>query len=61
MFYERELCPECEAEMRWIDDWGGDPDIPNGTFDCSHWECPECGLEMNGQKPEIYYEEERDD
>jgi len=30
---------------KWIDDWGGDPDVIGGTFDCSRWECQLCGLE----------------
>ncbi len=43
--------PQCEHDWKWIDDWGGDPDVISGTFDCGHWECQLCGLEDLERKP----------
>jgi hypothetical protein len=36
---------QCEGghDWIWIKDWYGDPSIPNGTVDCSRWECRVCG------------------
>lgn len=31
-----------EHDWRYIKDWYGDPSIPNGTCDCSRWECRRC-------------------
>lgn len=41
----------CEHDWTYISDWGGNPDIPNGTFDCSHYECTKCG-EQQDDMPE---------
>jgi hypothetical protein len=30
-------------DWEWIRDWEGDPSIPKGTNDLSHWECSRCG------------------
>lgn len=35
--------PECDHEWEWISDWYGDPNVINGTADCSGWECKKCG------------------
>lgn len=32
-----------DHDWKWISDWYGDPDVINGTADCSHWECQSCG------------------
>ena len=32
----------CDHDWKWIDDWYGDPSIPYGTADCSHWQCTKC-------------------
>ena len=32
----------CNHYFVWLSDWGGDPSIPNGTFDCSRYECRHC-------------------
>lgn len=34
--------PECDHDWKWISDWYGDPDVINGTADCSRWECQKC-------------------
>lgn len=39
------LTPECEHDWIFIKDWMGDDTIPNGTMDCSRWECLKCGEE----------------
>ncbi len=40
-----------------VPDWGGNPDVPNGTFDCSYYQCTECGEERDdmpeGFEPEF--------
>ena len=36
---------ECDHNWVWLNDWYGDPDVPNGTQDCSRWECSFCGEE----------------
>lgn len=33
---------ECDHNWKWVKDWMGDSSIPNGTLDCSHWECSKC-------------------
>ena len=33
----------CNHYFVWLKDWGGDNSIPNGTFDCSRYECRHCG------------------
>jgi hypothetical protein len=40
---------ECDHEWEFRSDWGGNPDIPNGTFDCSNWHCPKCDTETESQ------------
>ena len=50
------LPPECEASpdgkhwRRWVKDWMGDPTIPYGTKDCSHFECAHCGEELGDER-----------
>jgi len=34
-----------EEAMGIVSDWGGDPTIPNGTFDASYLVCPGCSKE----------------
>jgi hypothetical protein len=41
---------KCDIEghdWKFIKDWYGDPSIPNGTCDCSHFECRVCGEEAD--------------
>ncbi len=42
-------------DWRWVKDWIGDKNVPNGTYDCSRWECTRCGSndrEEPAPKPE---------
>jgi hypothetical protein len=41
----------CDHDWRYISDWGGDPDVIGGTFDCSRWECRKCGEEDLKREP----------
>lgn len=34
--------PEHIHQWIFVLDWEGDPSIPNGTRDCSHWYCEVC-------------------
>lgn len=36
---------EYDHDLRWVEDWGGDPEVVGGTFDCSRWVCRVCGAE----------------
>jgi len=42
---------ECPHDWKFISDWGGDPDVIGGTFNCSRWECQMCGEEDLERKP----------
>ena len=35
----------CDHNWQIINDWGGDPDVINGTYDCSFKRCRVCGEE----------------
>jgi hypothetical protein len=39
--------PPCNHVWKFVKDWYGDPSIPHGTCDCSHWECKLCGEETD--------------
>jgi len=45
------LTPECDHDWRYIADWEGDPSVPNGTRDCSRWECFFCD-EITNEEPD---------
>ena len=49
-----DLGPPCAHQWAWISDWYGDPSVPHGTQDCSHWECRKCG-EQDWEHPQGYY------
>lgn len=34
-----------EHRWKWVKDWYGNPDVPYGTVDISHWECVDCDKE----------------
>ncbi len=36
------LMPECDHDWELIRDWYGDPDVINGTADCSFFRCRKC-------------------
>jgi len=42
---------EFEHDWKWVSDWGGDPSVVNGTFDCSGWICKTCGATKDGDPP----------
>lgn len=42
---------EFDHDWEWIVDWYGDPDVVNGTADCSHWRCRACGSEDCDRPP----------
>ena len=56
---------ECEHEWEFRLDWGGNPDVPNGTFDASTYYCPLCDTEQTEEPADydppfdIPYEDER--
>lgn len=33
----------CHHKWTFVKDWWGDTNVPNGTQDCSFWECVHCG------------------
>lgn len=36
-----------DHDWEFVSDWGGDPSVINGTFDCSFKRCRQCGEEAN--------------
>ena len=50
---------ECDHNWKYIKDWYGNPDIPNGTVDCSHWYCDKCDTESDEIPEGVEPEEER--
>lgn len=42
-----------DHDFIWISDWYGDPNVINGTADCSHYRCKRCGHEEDGSPPEF--------
>ena len=34
-----------DHDAEWVSDWYGDPEVINGTADCSYWRCKRCGAE----------------
>ncbi len=34
--------PACDHKWEWVVDWYGDPNVINGTQDCSSWRCRKC-------------------
>lgn len=50
-----------DHEPEWISDWYGDPNVINGTADCSGWACKRCGEELEGDPPGDDYEPDRSD
>jgi hypothetical protein len=43
---------EFDHDWRYHSDWGGDPGVINGTFDCSYWRCEQCDETKGGGPPE---------
>jgi len=40
---------KCDHKWEFIRDWYGDPNVVNGTADCSHWRCKTCGEQTQYQ------------
>ena len=52
--------PECDHDWQWVDDWEGDPTIPNGTHDLSGWVCRKCdSTDCDDDKPSRYDPDDR--
>lgn len=49
---------ECNHTWRWVKDWFGDPSVPGGTCDCSHWQCSKCDSEDCDDPPPSPYDDE---
>ena len=52
-YYDR---PECEHDWELVPDWYGDPNVINGTRDCSYKRCRKCGEEADlelGERPPV--------
>jgi len=46
---------QIDHDWKWVSDWYGDPDVVNGTADCSHWECRRCGsMDCEDEPPGPY-------
>lgn len=46
-----------DHDWKWISDWYGDPDVINGTADCSHWQCTRCDSEDCEDEPPGPYDD----
>lgn len=44
---------DCPHDWEFVNDWYGNPDVPNGTMDCSYYYCPLCDTEQT-DTPEGY-------
>ena len=55
------MTAECRHNWHFVPDWYGDPTVPNGTADCSRWECDLCGAVERDppDKPERHSEYEK--
>ena len=49
----------CNHDWQYVPDWGGNPDVPNGTFDASYFVCELCD-EHQTEMPDDYIEPEPD-
>lgn len=43
---------ECKHEYAEVEDWEGDPSIPNGKHYLYYWRCVHCGDEVDERPPE---------
>lgn len=46
-----------DHDWQYRHDWGGDPNVPNGTFECGYWVCRACGAE-DQERPAPQYDDE---
>ena len=42
----------CNHDWRFVRDWYGDPNVINGTADCSFFRCERCGAQQDEQPDE---------
>jgi hypothetical protein len=42
-----------DHDWRYVSDWGGDPEVISGTFDCSFKRCEQCGEEAPLEPGEV--------
>lgn len=52
---------EVDHDWKLVSDWGGDPGVINGTFDCSYLECRVCGEENHSHPSPCSYAYEPED
>lgn len=48
---------QIDHDWKWVSDWYGDPEVVNGTADCSHWKCTRCDSEDCEDEPPGSYED----
>ena len=48
---------QIDHDWKWVSDWYGDPEVVNGTADCSHWKCTRCDSEDCEDEPPGPYED----
>lgn len=41
----------CNHKWRWTPNWYGDPNVINGTADCSDWRCQLCDAVSTARRP----------
>ena len=46
-----------DHDWKWVSDWYGDPEVVNGTADCSHWKCTRCDSEDCEDEPPGPYDD----
>jgi len=44
---------ECEHEWEAVNDWFGDPSVPNGTQSFTYMRCAQCGEERAPQDGDL--------
>jgi hypothetical protein len=59
--YEPVPLTDCSHDWRYVRDWYGDPNVPNGTADCSFLRCRICGEEDHESDPREYLYNPSDD
>ena len=50
MAVENDACANDDHTWKFISDWEGNPDVPNGTRDVSYYVCIHCGYEATGSQ-----------
>jgi hypothetical protein len=47
--YDPDQAETCDHKWEFIRDWYGDPNVINGTADCSFWRCSRCDEETSSR------------